>query len=80
MIKIGKVFNIFPNYFIASVENMCSIFMNHDSFLISRINISSYMGAFFHNETRAITFVGFMGKDGSKKSRTNNEIVKHHSS
>ena len=55
-IKFSKIIYIFPNFIITRMKNMCSVFMNINSFYIFSINITTDIISFINNKN----FISFL--------------------
>ena len=51
IIKIGQLIDIFPDFRVTRMENMCAIFMHLDSIDILRINVTADVIPFINDKT-----------------------------
>lgn len=78
-IEFCELIYIIPYYSIVSMKNMGTIFVHMNAFHIFGIYITGNMRSFIYYKNGFPCFYCFMGKDSSKKSCTNYQIIIFHS-
>ena len=76
-IEDGKLIDIVPYLAVIGMEDMSPVPVNMDSFHILCINVAGNVVPFFNDKNLLPTLFGLMGKYGTVKAGTNNEIIVH---
>lgn len=65
-VKLRKLVHEIPNFFVGRVEDMCTVFMDIDAFLLLTIHIATQVWTFVDNEATSARLFRQMGESSSE--------------